>query len=48
MRAAARALVDDLPRAIGVEVPGSSHGVHLSHPSELAALVRRAVDAAST
>ena len=48
MRAAARALVDDLPHATGIEVPESSHGVHLSHPADLAALVRCAVDAVPT
>ncbi|HET9690915.1 MAG TPA: alpha/beta hydrolase [Acidimicrobiales bacterium] len=46
LRQAARQLVDDLPDATGVEVAGSSHGVHLTHPGDLAALVRAAVAAA--
>lgn len=31
-----------LPRATLVEVPGGTHGVHLGHPSALAAMVRNA------
>ncbi len=41
MRRAARELVDDLPHATGIEVPGSNHGVHLSHPDALAGIIRR-------
>lgn len=41
---AARILAGELPRATAVEVQGSNHGVHLSHPSEMAAMIRTAVD----
>lgn len=47
MRRAAQQLSTELPVATAVEVAGSSHGVHLTHPAELARLVRLALDAAS-
>ena len=40
---AARDLAAELPHGEGVVVEGAQHGVHLSHPTELAELVRRAV-----
>lgn len=40
---AARELAADLPHAETAVVEGAQHGVHLTHPAELADLVRRAV-----
>ena len=42
-RLAGKALAGELAHVEAVEVAGSNHGVHLSHPTDLAALVRRAV-----
>lgn len=41
---AARDLAGELPGAIPWEVEGSSHGVHLSHAAELAAMIRLAIE----
>ena len=46
LRMAAATLAGELPRGVAVEVVGSNHGVHLSHPEALADMVRRAVAAA--
>ena len=42
-QAAAQQLAADAPRGELVVIAGASHGAHLSHPKEFAALVRRAV-----
>ena len=47
-RRTSRELVAALPRGELVEVTGAAHGVHLTHPAELADLIRRAVDLAQT
>ncbi len=39
-----RLLAGRLPRGELVEVEGSSHGAHLSHPDHFAALIRRALE----
>lgn len=39
-RRSAALLLESLPDAFGVEVAGSSHGVHLSHPDEFAAFIQ--------
>ncbi len=41
---AARLLAGELADATPYEVAGCDHGVHLSHPSELAAMIRLAID----
>lgn len=45
-RRTSRELAASLPRAELVEVAGAAHGVHLTHPSELAELIRRAAELA--
>jgi pimeloyl-ACP methyl ester carboxylesterase len=47
-RAAAEALAEQAPLGELVVVDGASHGVHLSHPAELAALTRRAIGRVAT
>lgn len=47
-RAAAEALCEHAPHAELVVVPDAGHGVHLTHPLELAALARRAIERAAT
>ena len=42
-RRAARELAANAPHGELVEIPGATHGVHLSHPRKFAAFVRRAV-----
>ena len=42
-RQAARTLAAEVPRGELVVIGGASHGAHMSHPSEFADLVRRAV-----
>jgi pimeloyl-ACP methyl ester carboxylesterase len=44
-RRSAPALASELPDGRLVEVRGAGHGVHLSHPEELAGLVRIAIAA---
>lgn len=43
-RRCSRELVASLARAELVEIPDAGHGAHLTHPSELAAIIRRAPD----
>lgn len=45
-RRTSRELAASLPRAELVEIAGAAHGVHLTHPAELAELIRRAADLA--
>lgn len=45
-RRTSRELASSLPRGQLVEVAGAAHGVHLTHPSELADLIRRAAELA--
>lgn len=45
-RRTSRELASSLPRGELVEVAAAAHGVHLTHPSELAELIRRAADLA--
>jgi pimeloyl-ACP methyl ester carboxylesterase len=47
-RAAAEALAEQAPLGELVIVDGASHGVHLTHPAELAGLARRAIERAAT
>ncbi len=51
-RRSAATLVAEVPGAFGIEIAGASHGAHLSHPEEFAAVVRavvsRAVDRPDT
>jgi pimeloyl-ACP methyl ester carboxylesterase len=42
-----RKLVEMLPDALLVEIPGAAHGAHLSHPKPFAELIRMAVTRAS-
>jgi pimeloyl-ACP methyl ester carboxylesterase len=44
-RRSSRELAASLPHAELVEIPDAAHGAHLTHPAELAALVRRAAGA---
>ena len=46
LRRSAEELARAVPGAVLVEVEGSDHGAHLSHPAEFAAWARRAVDLA--
>jgi pimeloyl-ACP methyl ester carboxylesterase len=45
-RRTSRELAASLPRGELVEIAGAAHGAHLTHPAELAALLRRAADLA--
>lgn len=45
-RRTSRELAASLPRAELVEIAGAAHGAHLTHPTELAELLRRAADLA--
>jgi pimeloyl-ACP methyl ester carboxylesterase len=45
-RRSARELAASLPLGRMVEIAGASHGAHLTHPAEVAALVRRAAEPA--
>lgn len=45
-RRSSRELAVSLPRAELVEITDAAHGAHLTHPADLAALIRRAADLA--
>lgn len=45
-RRTSRELVASLPRGQLVEIAGAAHGAHLTHPAELAELIRRAAELA--
>jgi len=46
-RRSAATLVAEAPGAFGIEIDGASHGAHLSHPEEFAAVVRAVASRAS-